>query len=361
MWLEGGPGCSGSFTMIWQGVSPILVNSNTQPYRTNSNYTWATDYHLLSVDFPYGVGFSFANSESDLKNNTLDATYYLYKFLSKLGKKYPSWFKRDFYIFGYSYAGHWVPGIGYHILTQNDLNNGFNINLQGIGIAGPFVNSKIHYNSYADYATATSCINDNQASIFDYYQSLASRQISTGQYAQATGNFENIVGVYQSFTGGADIYDVRGFDDYNENNFDSWITSGSIREMLNVGNAPWIDCNRTVQLHFYGDMSNSTDPLLTFILERGLRVLLFSGQDDFIVTSSGVQNMISSLGWSGVPSFLSSPKVVWKVNGEIAGYVQSNKNLTFALVLKSGHLTPYNQPVNTKNLVVNFIEGTLWK
>ena len=360
MWLEGGPGCSGSFSMIWQGVSPILVNTNTQPFRTNNSYTWATDYHLLSIDFPYGTGFSFANSESDLKNNTLDATYYLYKFLSKLGKKYPSWFNRDFYIFGYSYAGHWVPGIGYHILTQNQLNNGFNINLKGIGIAGPLVNPKIHFTSYAGYATATSTINDNQASIFQYYQSLISKQISLGQYAQASGNADNLLEVYESFTDGADLNNVRGFDDNNEVNFDNWITSTSTREMLNAGNAPWVDCNQSVYNYFYGDISNSTDSLLSFILESGIRVLLFSGQDDFIIPSSGVQNMISALGWSGIPSFLASPKVVWKVDGEVAGYVQSNKNLTFALVLKSGHLTPYNQPVNTKYLVESFIEGKVW-
>ena len=31
IWLEGGPGCSGTFTMLWQMVSPIRVNNNTQP------------------------------------------------------------------------------------------------------------------------------------------------------------------------------------------------------------------------------------------------------------------------------------------------------------------------------------------
>ena len=185
-------------------------------------------------------------------------------------------------------------------------------------------------------------------------------QINNGQYVQATASADNTIRSFEGFTGGLDIDNVRGFDDYNEVNFDNWITSKSIREMLNVGNTPWVDCNMTVHNYFSGDITNSTEPLLSFVLESGIRVLLFSGQDDFVVANTGVQNMISSLSWSGTSNFLNSPRVVWKVNNEIAGYVQSNKNLTFALVLKSGHLTPYNQPVNTKNLVQSFIEGKVW-
>ena len=359
IWLEGGPGCSGTFTMIWQGVSPISLNYNTEPTRTNPNSTWAENYHVISIDFPYGVGYSFANSDSDLKNNTLDATFYLYKFLVKLGKKYPNWLNRDIYIFGYSYAGHWVPALAYHIIQQNQIENGFKVNLKGIGISGAWVTPLIQNKYFAKFAVASSTINENQASIFTYYQDLIINQINNGEFVQATLNMKLIWATLTNLTNGIDIYNVRGYETYDDTNLYNWITSRSVREMLNVGNTPWSDCNKSVNHLFWADMSTPTDYLLSYCLESGLPVLLFSGQDDFVVNFAGLQEMISALNWTGIPSFLSSPRNLWTVDDKVAGYIQSNKNLSVALVLNSGHMTPYDQPLNIKNLVEGFINGAL--
>ena len=246
IWLDGGPGCSGSYTMIWEAVAPIYVNTNTEPLRTNTNITWATSYHLLMIDFPYGTGFSYANSESDLRNNTFDATFYLYKFLLKLGKKYPAWFNREIFIFGESYGGHWVPGISYHIAQQNALNPSLYINLKGIGIGGAWVNPKIQTQAWASYGLSTGNINENQASILRYYQNLISIQISNNQFNQASENFNNVLDTFGGFTSGLNVYNVRTYDDDDLTNFENWITSASTRKMLNVGNTPWTFCNRTV-------------------------------------------------------------------------------------------------------------------
>jgi carboxypeptidase C (cathepsin A) len=360
IWLEGGPGCSGTFTMIWQGVSPIIVRTNTQPMRTNLNDTWTTSYHVMSIDFPFGVGFSFANSQSDEKSTTLESTNYLYNFLVKLGKKYPSWFNRDIYVFGYSYAGHWATGLGWTILQKNAMNTGFNINLKGVGIGGPWVDPSTQSQTYASYAMANSLINENQGKIMKYYQDLLKVQVQAGQMTQATSQFTSIRSIFKSFTDGVDEYNVRGFDDYNEDNFDRWITSTATRQLLNVGSTPWIDCNHTIYEYYSADISNSTAPLLSSILDRGIKVLLYAGQDDFLVNSPGVFNMISLLDWSGIYNFLQAQKIVWNVDGQVAGYVQSNQNLTYVVVLKSGHIAQYNQPVVVKNMVERFINGTGW-
>jgi carboxypeptidase C (cathepsin A) len=360
IWIDGGPGCSGSFAMVWEGISPILVRNNPQPMRNNNNYTWATSYHIISVDFPYGTGFSFANSENDQKNSTIEATLYLYRFLIKLEKKYPVWFNRDIYIFGYSYGGHWIPGLGWNIIQQNSKSSNPRINLKGIGIGGAWVNPLIQSQNYANYATASSLINENESKIIKYYQDLIKTQVSSGQYSQATSSFSNILETIKGFTNGIDPYNVRGFNEYNEVNFDNWITSQSTRSMLHVGSTPWVDCNSTVYEFYSTDLMNSTAPYLSDILSSGLKVLLFGGQDDMMVNSVGILNMIGSMSWSGVSEFLNAQKVLWKIEGQVAGYFQSNNNLTFALVNNAGHMTQFNQPVACKNMVERFINGTGW-
>lgn len=117
LWLQGGPGCSGEAGMIFENISPIGINNKTEPfYNPNS---WATLYHIISIDFPYGAGYSRAKASSDNEYTTIGATNYLYNMLQKLMTKYPTWFNRDFYIFGESFGGHWIPGIAYKILMEN--------------------------------------------------------------------------------------------------------------------------------------------------------------------------------------------------------------------------------------------------
>lgn len=364
IWLEGGPGCSGTFTMLWQTVSPIQVNYNTQPLRTNTNHTWATSYHIMSIDFPYNVGYSFANSDSDQKNSTQASTYYLYRFLYKLWQKYPVWFSnRDIFIFGYSYGGHWVPGLAWNILQQNELNNGFNFPLKGIAIGNPWVDPATQSQTYSSFAFTNSLINTNQMSIVNYYQNLVTTYLNTGQLFQAQSSWENILDTVVSFAGGVDIYNVRNYGaqgDYSDTNLAAFMSKSSTRSLLHVGSKQWIDCNRTVFEYYTQDIMNSTISYFPSILSKGIQVMIYNGQNDFICNTPGVENMIASIDWPGASGFASAPKLNWMVEGSMAGYVQTYQNLTFVLILNAGHLAQYDQPVYTKNMAERFVNGTGW-
>ena len=364
IWLEGGPGCSGTFTMLWQMVSPIRVNNNTQPLRTNTNYTWATSYHLMSIDFPYNVGYSFANSASDERNSTQASTYYLYKFLYKLWQKYPVWFtNRDIFLFGYSYAGHWVPGLAWNILQQNQLNNGFNFPLKGIAMGNPWVDPWTQSQTFSSFAFTNSLINTNQQSISNYYQNLVTTNLNAGQLSQAQDNFYNTMDVIISFSGGVDRYNVRNYGaqgDYNDEILSAFMGKSSTRSLLHVGSKQWIDCNHTVFEYYKEDIMNSTISYLPYILSKGIQVMIYNGQNDLICNTPGVENMIASIQWSGASGFASAPKLDWMVEGSMAGYVQSYQNLTFVLVLNAGHIAQYDQPVRVKNMAERFVNGTGW-
>jgi len=104
LWFEGGPGCTGEIGIFYDNIGPFLINNQTQP--VNNPLTWTNNFHVMIIDYPLGTGFSYANSPSDMTNTTTSASAQLYNLLVKLAKKYPTWFNRDIYIFGESYAGH---------------------------------------------------------------------------------------------------------------------------------------------------------------------------------------------------------------------------------------------------------------
>ena len=361
LWLQGGPGCSGELGMLFENISPITINPNAQPFRTNNSYTWAENYHIMTIDFPYGAGYSFANQAGDEKNTTVAATFYLYRFLAKLGAKYPGWFQRDFWIFGESYGGHWVPGLAYNILQQNSLNTGFNIPLKGIAMGDPWVDANTQSQTYGTYAYSTSLINGNELNIVNYYQSLVYSQLASGQVLQAEANWENSYNTIVDFSGGVNVYNVRLYGDYDNSNLNVWLNQPATKTLLNVpsGNS-WTACNNSVYDYYRADIMNSSIVFLPYILTQGVSVMIYYGQDDLIVNSPGIENMMAKINWAGANGFLNAPKLNWLVNGNIAGYVQTYQGLTFVLVLDAGHMSPHDQPINIKDMLNRYVNGTGW-
>ena len=64
---------------------------------------------------------------------------------------------------------------------------------------------------------------------------------------------------------------------------------------------------------------------------------------------------VKAMEWEGIEKYLNADRKIWKVNGEIAGYVQKWQNLTNVVVLGAGHLLPTDQPVNSQAMIENWV------
>ena len=124
LWLQGGPGCSdGAGNYLEIGPYTVL-NQSGRLVPTQQAVTWNDKYNLLFVDSPVGVGYSVAGDEQP--NNAMDTARYLQIFLIRFFQLYPSLAKNDFYIFGESFAGHYIPALA-TIIVSNSTNNKINI------------------------------------------------------------------------------------------------------------------------------------------------------------------------------------------------------------------------------------------
>ncbi|XLU57203.1 hypothetical protein S245_051851, partial [Arachis hypogaea] len=90
-------------------------------------------------------------------------------------------------------------------------------------------------------------------------------------------------------------------------------------------------------------------------LVRNTRVLLYQGQHDIQDGVVQVEAWVKTKKWEEIEDFLNAERKIWKVNGELAGYVQQWKSLTNVVVLGAGHLLPSDQPMTSQAMIEDWV------
>ncbi|KAI5681513.1 hypothetical protein M9H77_02741 [Catharanthus roseus] len=127
-----GPGCSSLAYGAFLELGPFRVQNDGKTLFKNP-YAWNIAANVLFLESPAGVGFSYSNTTSDYKNNGDKLTAAdNYAFLVNWLERFPKYKKRNFYISGESYAGHYVPQLAHNIIYHNKKTNKTISNLKGI-------------------------------------------------------------------------------------------------------------------------------------------------------------------------------------------------------------------------------------
>lgn len=98
--------------------------------------SWNKHAHLLFIDQPFGAGFSYSNYESP--SSTHASAKYFADFLAQFLAQYPKLQKSPIYLFGESYAGHYIPAFARELLT-NAYFIPYRANYKGVGIGDGLV------------------------------------------------------------------------------------------------------------------------------------------------------------------------------------------------------------------------------
>lgn len=92
---------------------------------------------------------------------------------------------------------------------------------------------------------------------------------------------------------------------------------------------------------------------------KSIPVLVYNGQNDLIVTSSGTMRWVNKLKYDGIEKFQKKDFEVWKLNDKVVGYFKYEGNLELAMVNNAGHLVPMDQPAVALDLVKKFVSHHL--
>ncbi|KAJ3676971.1 hypothetical protein LUZ60_002695 [Juncus effusus] len=158
-------------------IGPFRVNSD-QKTLTINKYAWNNVANILFLESPAAVGYSKSDLGIIDENGDKISAKETYIFLLTWLERFPEFKKRDFFIAGESYGGHYIPQLAHIILSKNKLANKTLINLKGVAIGNPFVDTVENRRSQYEYKWHHAFISDEIYNPIRMYCTFKSDNIS---------------------------------------------------------------------------------------------------------------------------------------------------------------------------------------
>jgi vitellogenic carboxypeptidase-like protein len=349
LWQQGGPGASSLYGLFMEN-GPVRINS--QKKLELRQYSWHENYNMLYIENPVGAGFSFTNNSAGYCTNEVDVGKNLFSAVKQFFQLWPELRQNSFYITGESYAGKYIPALGYQIyLNRGSADPADRINLKGLAI-GNGVTDPANQIIYADYFYQLGFIDKNAYAEFTNYQNIGLSLIAQGNYL---GALTYIFGIINSpsclfnklsgFTSPYNYLSVNGYDPEIDK-VTAYMANSGIANYLHVGTNAWVPFTASNEVLYYlqDDILQSVADWVA-VLINNYRVYIYNGQLDLLVSPTATLNYLSVLQFNGSTTFNAAPTNIWYVNNEIAGYVKKGStNFAHITVRLAGHMVPVDQP-----------------
>jgi len=385
MWLSGGPGCSSQLALFAEN-GPCKVNKDGAGTSPNPA-SWHNVANVMWVDQPAGVGFSTGlgtHNEQGVAEN-------MYTFLQGFFTKFPQYQKRAFFIFGESYAGHYVPAIAHRIHTGNKAGGALHVPLEGLAIGNGLTNPAEQYKWYPEMARFGGQKQGGHAPANvvtrgAYYTMMATlpacelgiaacnRGVDPDPQGGGIVNASACVAAYDLCAmssiypyqlTGKNPYDMRIPCDHGRLCYDfdmigTYLNRPEVQSELGV-KKKWGSCNYAVDLSFVvaGDWLIGYHTLLPDLLHDGVRVLVYAGDVDFICNWLGNKAWTKTLKWDHTTEFNQAEDKDWALNGKTVAKLRSANGLSFMQIYEAGHMVPMDQPDVAVKMVGDFLSGKL--
>ncbi|XP_040377565.1 serine carboxypeptidase-like 51 [Oryza brachyantha] len=385
LWLEGGPGASGiGQGNFVEGVGPLDANLNPR------NSTWLSMADLIFVDFPVGVGYSYAEDPSMMVTSDLEAVSDAMALLEALVQEIPTLpGGSPLFLVGESYGGKFAAMIGVAV-TRAIRAGTINLTLGGATMrscnstqqfANPEHNTSLM--SYPWLLTAVSRLDDINFGKAIQIAHMLKQQTDAEQFTAALKTFIDIFDLISSSSGYVSIYNFmtdNSMDPFAPSGFaprflpsgknNSLLVSSSnssstiiddimngvIKQKLKIipKDLVWQDASLAVFESLSNDFMRPAIEQVDELLSLGVNVTVYNGQLDLICSTIGAEAWVRKLKWSGLHDFLMVPRKPihnCKPGYLTNGFVRSYKNLHFYWVLGAGHYVAVDQPCTAKYII----------
>ncbi|KAG4906287.1 hypothetical protein JHK84_054797 [Glycine max] len=195
IWLQGGPGCSSMIGNLYElGPWRVTESLTIQP----NPGTWNRIFGLLFLDSPIGTGFSVASTPQEIPKDQNTVAKHLFAATTSFLQLDPVFKNSPIYITGESYAGKYVPAIGYYILEKNaNLKVSERVNLAGVAIGDGLTDPETQVATHALNAYYVGLINERQKHELTQMRN----------WSEATDARNKVLRMLQNMTGLATLYD----------------------------------------------------------------------------------------------------------------------------------------------------------
>lgn len=335
------------------------------PWRVTKSLTlepnpgsWNRIFGLLFLDSPIGTGFSVAATPEEIPADQTGVAKHLFAAIKGFVQLDPVFKDRPIYITGESYAGKYVPAIAHYVFDKNtQLEESERVNLAGVAIGDGLTDPVTQTVTHAANAYYVGLINEKQKIELEKGQLEAVRLVETGNWSEATDARRHVLRVLQNMTGLATLYDYTRKVPYQDDLVGEFLNFPEAKKALGVKvNESFVYelCSDVVGAVLHADVMKSVKYMVEELVRKS-RVLLYQGQYDLRDGVVQTEAWVKTMKWEGIEQFLNAERKIWKVNGELAGYVQNWKSLTNAVVLGAGHLLPTDQAVNSQVMIEDWV------
>jgi len=379
-WTNGGPGCSG-FNGFLEENGPFRPNE--QGTLDINSFSWNREVNMVFVEQPVGVGFSKMNknrvnySDSMAANNNHD-------FITGFFARYPELYKRPFYLSSESYGGHYLP-----TLAKNLVDNPIpNVDFRGFLVGNPL--TYLPYRdvgeiyTYWGHQLVPMPITDEWMDRNCSYITENDPRCSTLelQIRRIVQNLDPYALDFPTCTNGKKSgrrerwmlkrsldrikrrknKQLKGYfptnyepceDEYTSKYLNRYDVQQAIHAQTPNGGT-WDVCSNSVNAGWPDeDVSAPMMPYYDFLVQQGLDVMIYSGDDDSVCSTSGTQQFLWDMGWTyDKDSYWQE----WDTNGVVSGFETTFTNgFIFKTVHGAGHMVPSTRPEQALDLLMDFL------
>ncbi|KAE8125151.1 hypothetical protein FH972_019985 [Carpinus fangiana] len=370
-----GPGCSSIGAGAFSEHGPFRPSGDIL---VRNSYSWNKEANVLYLESPAGVGFSYSANKSfyDSVNDELTAQDNLV-FLERWFTKFPEYKGREFFITGESYAGHYVPQLA-NLIIQSKAK----FNLKGIAIGNPLLEFNTDFNSRAEFLWSHGLISD---SAYESFTSVCNYSQIRRQYAN-TGSLTPVCSkvmsqVSREISHFVDTYDVTldvclssvllqskvlnqlqdkdSIDVCVEDETVKYLNRKDVQQAFHarlIGVTTWGICSEVVKYEMQ-NLEIPTIHVLGALLKSGIRVLVYSGDQDSVIPLIGTRTLVNGLAKDlGLNTVV--PYSAWFEGRQVAGWTQVyGEALSFATIRGASHEAPFSQPKRSLVLLTSFLAG----
>ncbi|XP_024528700.1 serine carboxypeptidase 24 isoform X2 [Selaginella moellendorffii] len=355
LWLNGGPGCSSIGAGALEEIGPFRVNATGTGLFLNP-YSWNKAANFIFLEVPYNTGFSFTNLLSDdgfwTDNQTaVDSLLFLIEFLSKFSE----YKQNEFYIAGESFAGHFIPTLASKIIGHNQQGDN-PIKFKGFAIGNPSTDDLYDVPGNRETLFAHAVISEE---LYEGEKLYCNKPNATEEESMKCSNISLQIFILQLQVSPYNLYSVPTCNPCLDA-VTNYLNLPEVQAALHVQTRPvrWTRCNPSIDRSYLPiDKQRSMLPVYRDLFEHNLRIWIYSGDVDSVVSTLSTRRWLKALNLSVVTSWYG-----WGYPGEgiayLGGRAEVYDSLTFASVRGAGHQVPRDKPGEALFLFKHFIAGT---